>query len=296
MHRVTCYGPHYNGFMVASMTAFGRAGGDLVEWEIRSVNHRYLEMSFRLPEPFRELEGPLRGVVAQRIRRGRLDATLRFAGQASVAPRLNPLAIDKLLGVVNDIRDRVPSTGPLDPVEILRFPGVVQDDPENLADFKVAALDSFVHAIDDLVAHRDSEGANLETLLRERLAALEHTVARVRALAADQAVALRDRLRRRVLELTERVDAERLDQEIALLAQKSDVAEELDRLDIHVAQARGSLDGDEPCGRRLDFLMQELSREANTLAAKSVLPEAAHLGVDLKVLIEQMREQVQNVE
>ena len=282
--------------MVASMTAFGRAHGDLVDWEIRSVNHRYLEISFRLPEPFRDLERPLRELAASRMHRGKVDATLRFAGQAAIAPRLNPTALDGVLAVVEDIRRRVSAAGPVDPVELLRFPGVIQDDVDNLAEFKAAANASFGAAVDDLLEHRASEGANLDHLLRERLQAVEHTAARIRDLVASQAEVLREQLRRRVQGLAERIDADRMDQEIALVVQKADVAEELDRLDIHVGEARRSLSMDGPCGRRLDFLMQELNREANTLAAKSVLPEAARLAVDLKVVIEQMREQAQNVE
>ncbi|MDE0420691.1 MAG: YicC family protein [Gammaproteobacteria bacterium] len=279
------------------MTAFGRAQGDSLDWEIRSVNHRYLEIAFRLPEPFRDLEPELRELAASRIQRGKIDATLRFAaGHAGVAPRLNERALAGLLAAVEDIRRRVPSAGALDPMEILRFPGVVQDDAENLARFKAAAQTSFCVAVDDLVDHRQSEGAKLDRLLRERLAVLEETAASIRDLIARQGDTLRERLQGRVHELAKQVDRDRLEQEIALLAQKADVAEELDRLDIHVAETRRSLDSNAPCGRRLDFLMQELNREANTLAAKSLLPQAAHLAVDLKVVIEQMREQAQNVE
>ena len=151
-------------------------------------------------------------------------------------------------------------------------------------------------AIEDLVDHRNSEGAKLEELLRARLALLEQGAATLRELQAGQGEVLRDRLRGRALELVEQLDGERLEQEIALLVQKADVTEELDRLDVHVGETRVSLDAEEPCGRRLDFLMQELNREANTLAAKSVLPQAVRIAVDLKVTIEQMREQAQNVE
>ena len=286
----------YNGSMVASMTAFGRAQGDLVDWEVRSVNHRFLEISFRLPEPFRDMEPGLRELAASRLRRGKIDATLRFAGQASISPRLNEHALDGLIAAVEDIRRRVPSAGPIDPVEVLRFPGVVRDDEDNLSRFKAAAQRSFGMAIEDLVDHRNSEGAKLEELLRKRLALLEQKAATIRELLADQGEVLRDRLRGRALELVEQLDGERLEQEIALLAQRADVTEELDRLDVHVGETRASLDAEGPCGRRLDFLMQELNREANTLAAKSVLPQAARIAVDLKVTIEQMREQAQNVE
>lgn len=286
----------YNGTMVASMTAFGRAQGDLVDWEIRSVNHRFLEISFRLPEPFRDMEPGLRELAAGRLGRGKIDATLRFAGRASISPRLNEDALDGLIAAVEDIRRRIPSAGSIDPVEVLRFPGVVRDDEDNLSRIKAAAQRSFGVAIDDLVAHRNSEGAKLDALLRERLALLEKGAASIRDLVAGQGEVLRDRMRSRARELLEQLEDDRLEQEIALLVQKADVTEELDRLDIHVAETRRSLDAEGPCGRRLDFLMQELNREANTLAAKSVLPQAARIAVDLKVTIDQMREQAQNVE
>ena len=278
------------------MTAFGRAQGDLVDWEVRSVNHRFLEMSFRLPEPFRDMEPGLRELAAGRLRRGRIDATLRIASQASISPRLNEDALDGLIAAIEDVRRRVPSAGSIDPVEVLRFPGVVRDDEDNLSRFKAAAHRSFGAAIEDLVEHRNSEGAALDGMLRERLALLEQGAACIRELVAGQGAILRDRLRNRVRELAEQLDDGRLEQEIALLVQKADVAEELDRLDVHIAETRGSLDAEGPCGRRLDFLMQELNREANTLAAKSVLPQAVRMAVDLKVTIEQMREQAQNVE
>ena len=278
------------------MTAFGRARGDLVDWEIRSVNHRYLELGFRLPEPFRDLEQPLREMTIGRLHRGKVDATLRFAGQAAITPRLNEETLADLIATMEDVRRRIGGSGTTDTVELLRWPGVLQDDPENLARFKTAALACYATAMDDLVTHRNSEGGNLEALLGDQLAEVERTALAVRDLVADQAESFRDRLRQRALALTTRLDSDRLEQEVALLAQKADVFEELDRLDIHVAEARKSLAGHQPCGRRLDFLMQELNREANTLAAKSVLPQAARLAVDLKVWIDRMREQVQNIE
>jgi len=282
--------------MVASMTAFGRAGTDLVDWEIRSVNHRHLELGFRLPEPFRDLEQALREMTTPRLHRGKVDATLRFAGQATIAPALNEDAFAELLASVDDVRRRLGASGTVDAVELLRWPGVMRDDPDNLARFKEAALTSYSDALDDLIARRNTEGANLAALLRERLKDVEDTAHGVRDLVADQADTIRDKLRQRALELTTRLDVDRLEQEVALLAQKSDVFEELDRLAVHVDEARRSLTEDEPCGRRLDFLMQELNREANTLAAKSVSPRTARLAVDLKVTIDQMREQVQNIE
>lgn len=283
--------------MVASMTAFGRAGGALVGWEIRSVNHRYLELGFRLPDQLRDLERRLRELALRRIRRGKVDATCKLA-TAEITPQVNAKAVEHLLEAVEAIRGQAPSEsiGPVNPLDLMRFPGVLMDLGDDIDALKDSAIKGFVAALDDLVEHRASEGTNLAALLGERLAEVERIVAAVRALLAGQGGYLRDRLLDRVQALTEAVDEGRLEQEVALLVNKADVAEELDRLEIHVGEARTSLAGDEPCGRRLDFLMQELGREANTLAAKSILPDAARLAVDLKVVIEQMREQVQNVE
>ncbi|MCY4014324.1 MAG: YicC family protein [Gammaproteobacteria bacterium] len=279
------------------MTAFGRAGCALVAWEIRSVNHRYLELGFRLPDQLRDLERRLRELALRRIRRGKVDATLRLA-TAEITPEINAKAVEHLLAAVDAIRRQAPSEtiGPVNPLDLMRFPGVLADLGGDIDALKAAAIEGFEAALDDLVEHRASEGANLAALLGERLAEVERIVAAVRALIADHGDYLRDRLLDRVQALTTSVDEDRLEQEVALLVHKADVAEELDRLEIHVGEARTSLAGEEPCGRRLDFLMQELGREANTLAAKSILPDAARLAVDLKVVIEQMREQVQNVE
>ena len=279
------------------MTAFGRAGCALVGWEIRSVNHRYLELGFRLPDQLRDLERRLRELALRRIRRGKVDATCKLA-TAEITPQVNAKAVERLLEAVEAIRSQAPSEsiGPVNPLDLVRFPGVLMDLGDDIDALKDSAIKGFVAALDDLVEHRASEGTNLAALLGERLAEVERIVAAVRALLAGQGGYLRDRLLDRVQALTEAVDEGRLEQEVALLVNKADVAEELDRLEIHVGEARTSLAGDEPCGRRLDFLMQELGREANTLAAKSILPDAARLAVDLKVVIEQMREQVQNVE
>ena len=288
---------HVLNAMVASMTAFGRAGCAQVGWEIRSVNHRYLELGFRLPDQLRDLERRLRELALRRVRRGKVDATLKLA-TAEITPEVNAKAVEHLLDAADAIRRQAPSEsiGPVNPLDLMRFPGVLADLGGDIGALKAAAIEGFEAALDDLVAHRASEGANLAALLGERLADVERIVAAVRVLIADQGDYLRDRLLDRVQALTTSVDEGRLEQEVALLVHKADVAEELDRLEIHVGEARTSINGDEPCGRRLDFLMQELGREANTLAAKSILPDAARLAVDLKVVIEQMREQVQNVE
>ena len=285
----------YNATMVASMTAFGCAGNDLLDWEIRSVNHRYLELGFRLPDALKSLEKPLREHTAGRVRRGKVEATLRVAGAAAPTPRLNLVALGKVLDAVDDVC-RQTSAAQINPLDLMRWPGVLEDDQQDLAELREAALTIYVQAVDDLIAHRTSEGTSIGTLLRTRLEEIERGAAQVRCLVENQGALLQERLHNRTLKLIASVEPARLAQETALLAQKADVAEELDRLAMHIAEARSSLDDDKPCGRRLDFLTQELNRETNTLAAKAALPDVARLAVDLKVAIEQMREQVQNVE
>lgn len=276
------------------MTAFGRSGDGLVEWEIKSVNHRFLELGFRLPEALRDLERPLRDITVARVRRGKVDAILRFAADAP-APVVEPRALEHLLGAVRQVRDALPEVR-VDALAVLRWPGVLRDDDESLARWRQAALAAYRVALGELLRHRCAEGAALGRVLGEQLAAAEDIGRQARALVADHGAQIRDRLRARASELSTRVDAMRLEQEVALLAQRADVTEELDRIDVHLAAARASLNGTEPCGRRLDFLVQELGREANTLAAKAAQPEASRLAVALKVVVERMREQVQNVE
>lgn len=275
------------------MTAFGQASDGWVEWQLRSVNHRYLELAFRLPEQLRRMEPRLRQRAAGRLHRGKVDATLHLHGV--VAPRLNEAALAKLLTAVGEIAARTPLNANADPVALLRWPGLLEDDPEELEQIEATAVACFGAALDDLLRQRQREGAGLRDLIANHLGCAERIGKEIRQLTAQHADAHFARLRDRVRRLAAQLDSSRLEQEAALLAQKADVAEELERLDIHIAAARASLAGKEPCGRRLDFLMQELSREANTLAAKSSLA-AAGLAVDLKVAIEQAREQVQNVE
>lgn len=281
--------------MIASMTAFARAGRGALVWEIRSVNHRYLELVFRLPESLRGLEPSLREAARARLSRGKVDATLRVA-ESGGALELDEVALRDLLGALDELRGQAPTLVEPSLLDALRWPGVLRESETGLVQLRRDASATFDEALAELSARREAEGAQIETLIEERLAAATQTVAKVRELASEQVQAMRDRLARAAEELTVSVAPERLEQELALLLQKADVAEELDRLDLHLAEARAALAANGPCGRRLDFLMQELGREANTLGAKAVLPDAARDAVDLKVAIEQMREQVQNVE
>ena len=284
------------------MTAFGRAGCALAEWEIKSVNHRFLDLTIRLPEALRSIEAPLRQLTQKHVQRGKVDAALRIPGGHGPAQRLNAAALRRVLDAVADIRKHAADAplGAIDPLDLMRQPGVFEEDGQDLERLKDAALATYADAMDDLVAQRRSEGAAIATLLRERLQQADALADEAGATAERHATVVKARLERRLEELggdaAKPLPAERLAQEVALLAQKADVAEELDRLRMHVAEARRSLDGDAPCGRRLEFIAQELNREANTLAAKALLPETARHAVALKVVVEQLREQAQNVE
>lgn len=280
--------------MVASMTAFGRARGD-VEWEIKSVNHRYLELGFRLPEALRDLEPTLREVTAARVHRGKVDATLRLPNENASLPPVPTSGLRDLLAAVAQVRDLAPDAT-LDALDVLRWPGVLATSETALARCREEALAGYRAALDDLLAQRRREGERIRKVLEELLAEVARIGGRVRGLATTQRPALRGRLRGMLCDLPLRVDANRLEQEVALLVARADVTEELDRLDMHLAAACTCVAGEQPCGRRLDFLMQEMGREANTLSAKAPLPEMAGLTVDLKVAVGRLREQVQNVE
>ena len=287
--------------MILSMTAFAKFESTSLSWEIRSVNNRYLEVDFRLPSGFREIEPALRTRLRDALARGKVDVRLWLKKTATQAmPEINREHLLALLGVLQQVRDAAPGLGQADPLEVLRWPGVVGPEAEaEAADeaLKTEARTGFEQALQRLIEHRGVEGSKLDALLREKLVALESMVADIRALALSFAPMVRDRLNGRLRDLkSTRVDSGRLEQEVALLAQKADIAEELDRLDIHAQACRDCLAAGGPQGRRLDFLMQELSREANTLTAKAITAECARRAVDLKVVIDQMREQVQNVE
>ena len=288
--------------MLRSMTAFARIESQhdqgAIQWEIRSVNHRYLDVSVRLPEDLRRLEPKVRERVGARLKRGKVDCTLRAT---SAAAETGGLSVDRDLAtrVVNAahaVAELLPNPAPVSPVDILRWPGIVQapaPDPEQI---ERAVLDRLDHALSDLVGMREREGARMETMIRERLDDLTVEVRRVREILPAIVKAFGERMRARLGELDAALDEGRVEQELALIAQRMDVAEELDRLEAHADEIRVTLERTEPAGRRLDFLMQELNREANTLGSKSAAVTTSRASVDLKVLIEQMREQIQNVE
>lgn len=287
--------------MVHSMTAFARteragAHGTL-SWELRSVNHRYLEPHLRLPESFRDLESAVREALRQNLSRGKVECTLRF-DEANAG---KPLQIDRerttqLVAVAESVASLIRQPAPINPLEVLAWPGVLVADVADPQALNAEALGLFNEALTQLKAGRAREGAELARLLEERLDAMLSEVAALRQLVPQMLAAQRQKILERFRELQAELDPQRLEQELVLLAQKSDVAEELDRLCTHIAEVRRVLNASGAAGRRLDFLMQELNREANTLGSKAFDPRSTQTAVNLKVLIEQMREQVQNIE
>jgi uncharacterized protein (TIGR00255 family) len=288
--------------MVNSMTAFARAQSDQdglsLTWEIRSVNHRFLETQFRLPEQARALEHGLRETLRKHLNRGKVDCTLRLERQAGENTiELNRPLLLQILALVEQLRRDLPEIGSPNAMDLLRWPGIIGNNTSPQDESLVRRVEElFAEALSELTAHRQREGTQLVNLISNRLEEIDKTVKLIKTQTHSISHQLQAKLRTRVEELQAKVEESRFEQEIALLAQRADVAEELDRLSIHVEEARTSLRGPGPHGRRLDFLSQELNREANTIAAKSILAETSKEAVDLKVLIEQIREQVQNIE
>lgn len=267
-------------------------------WELRSVNHRYLEVFVRLPEELRALEPLVRERVNARLGRGKVECTLRcrWAPEQVAALELDQERLAAVLNACREIENRSAEAASPGVMELLRWPGVVREPAPDTGAAQDHALALLAQALDELIETREREGEQIRVLLTTRLDAIAEQVDRARERLPEVRQKIRDKLEARVGELLDRVDSDRLEQELVLLAQKVDVDEELDRLDGHVVETRRVLGRDEPVGRRLDFLMQEFNREANTLGSKSADSETTAVAVELKVLIEQMREQVQNVE
>nr|WP_314494496.1 YicC/YloC family endoribonuclease [uncultured Pseudomonas sp.] len=287
--------------MVHSMTAFARverAGSQgTLTWELRSVNHRYLEPHLRLPEALRDLEGAVREGLRQGLSRGKIECTLRLAEETAG----KPLQVDReraaqLVAAAETVAGLIQQPAPLNPLEVLAWPGVLVADASDPQALNAEALGLFDEALKELLAGRVREGQELARLIGERLDAMSQEVATLRTLVPQMLAAQRQKVLDRFHDMQAELDPQRLEQEMVLLAQKSDVAEELDRLETHVTEVRRVLKSGGAAGRRLDFLMQELNREANTLGSKAFDPRSTQAAVNLKVLIEQMREQVQNIE
>ena len=289
--------------MIRSMTGFARRERQgpwgTLTCELRSVNHRYLELSLRLPDDLRGLENDGRQLLSAALRRGKVDAGLylRGAPAGAAAIEINQALVEQVVaGATAVCTVAGNAAGTVNPLDVLRWPGVIRDSERDITPIVTAAMDLLRETAADLNDARAREGARIRDMLVQRCDALRDSVATVRARLPEVAARIRARVLERVAQLGTAVDAERLEQEIALLAYKMDVEEELDRLGSHIAETLQVVDSKEPAGRRLDFLMQEFNREANTLSSKSQDTETTRAAVDMKVLIEQMREQVQNVE
>lgn len=288
--------------MLHSMTGFARASVEaesgVLTCELRAVNHRYFDVQFRLPEELRGREGDLRQVIGAGVRRGKVDCNVHYRRAAGGAGdiRLNRALVEQLGQRAREIGELLPGAGPLDPLDVLRWPGVVEEpevEADPLYDLAVRAVGEALAALTEM---RASEGHRIAEMLDTRSRELLDLAESVRARLPDVLEAVRTRQKERLDKLSVAADPARLETELALVAQKLDVDEELDRLVSHVSEIRLTIASDDAVGRRLDFLMQELNREANTLGAKSADAETSRAAVDMKVLIEQMREQVQNVE
>lgn len=288
--------------MIRSMTAFARRQvrdvyGELI-WEIRSVNHRYLEMTVCLPEELRVIEPGVRERIGQRLGRGKVECNLRFRPGAATRGeiRVSERMVSQLLDTSQQLLGFLHTSSLPTVTDIMRWPGVLETEEQDFTPVQQMALQALDSALDDLVAAREREGARLAELIHQRLEIMREQVARARERMPWVIDSVRERLRARLAEIAGELDPARLEQEMALLAQRLDVDEEVDRLSTHLDEVERVLGSDEPVGRRLDFLMQELNREANTQGSKSVDVETTAISVEMKVLIEQMREQVQNVE
>jgi len=284
------------------MTAFARCAvqtplGDLT-WELRSVNHRFREVAMRLPEEFRFQEGAFRDAIAEAVGRGRVDGWLRYSPPtaASAEPQIDTGLIGQLAAWAQSVRSILPEAQPLRVGEVLKWPGVMSVPVVDEQALASEAGNLLQKALAQLSDSREREGGALVQMLQERVRAASDAISTLEDLLPEIGAVYRERLEQRLLEMAVQVDPERLEQEVVLLLAKSEVSEEVDRLKMHLQEVEQTLGQNEPIGRRLDFLMQELNREANTLGSKSGHPEQTNASVNLKVLIEQMREQVQNIE
>jgi len=284
------------------MTGFARSEKNIPDgrlvWEIRSVNHRYLDTQFRLPEGFRALEPRLKKLATGYVSRGKIDAMLTVQYAPDHAPQitLNLPFATRLIHCAETLNRQMAESYPINPVDIMRWPGVIQESEGDTTALYSDVLTGFEEAMAELAGYREREGAQIRQMLQQRCDEVTHIVRAVQQRLPAVLDSIRERLTQRIRSVVKNTDQDRLEQELVLIAQKLDVSEELDRLNAHVAEVLDSLDGTGPTGRHLDFLMQEFNREANTLASKSADTGTTQHAIRLKVLVEQMREQIQNVE
>jgi len=284
------------------MTAFNRrelkAEWGTLTWELRSVNHRYLEVAPRLPENLKDLDNPVRELLRKRLSRGKVECTLRLkTNQATLETiHINQPLVRQLMKAVDTIGTLTKDTECFRVAEILAWPGVIETPEADYSEIQKAAIEELDLALNDFIAHREREGSGLKSMIETRLDGILEQVDVARKIMPELLKQQRQRILDRLDEITANPDQDRLEQEMVYIAQKADIDEELDRLTAHIDEVQRALKKGGPCGRRLDFLMQELNREANTLGSKSINASTTRISVELKVLIEQMREQIQNIE
>lgn len=288
--------------MIYSMTGYAALSQELpqgtINLEIKSVNSRYLDIQFRIMDELRGLEPSLRELIGSRLARGKIDCRLGFSAAvtAESLSHVNSGLIDQLLSLNKLVRERAPEAAPLSVAEILRWPGVIASEELSKEALKEAVLALLTRALDDLAASRSREGAKLKDIILDRAAQIDGLVARIKPKTATIVANFQEKLRQKLKDAEVGSDDDRMRQEIVLFAQKIDVDEELERLTAHLTELKRILGKGGGVGKRLDFMMQELNREANTLGSKSVDQEMSQASMDMKVLIDQMREQIQNIE
>ena len=287
--------------MTQSMTAFARKEASYswgsLSWELRAVNHRFLEPQLKIHEALRDIEPIVRDKLRSTLSRGKVECALRFHAEAGTAViEIDQQRVASVVKALEQIKAHSSDLSPIDPLALLHYPGVQKSAGIDTDAVLAAATELLDATLAQFIEARKREGVELAKMIEQRLDAIDQIVAEVRGLMPQILQAQRDNLKQRVEQLGVDLDPERLEQEVVMLAQKADVAEELDRLETHVNEVRRALTQRGPVGRRLDFLMQELNREANTLGSKSIVTSTTACSVELKVLIEQMREQIQNIE
>ena len=287
--------------MPRSMTAFARNTVDFswgsITCELRSVNHRFLEAGFRMPETLRQVEMSLREIARKKLTRGKVDISLQVAlNNDDATVHIDMALAGRTIEIAQTLASELLNPAPISPLDIMRWPGVLTEQSVETENLHGAAIKTFTEAVDQLLEGRQREGDKLAEMIEERLCGIETQVAIVRENLPSILDHQRVRLNEKLENLRAQVDSDRLEQEMVIIANRADVDEELDRLATHISEIRRVLKSQESIGRRLDFLMQELNREANTLGSKSIAGVTTQASVELKVLIEQMREQIQNLE
>ncbi len=288
--------------MIRSMTAYAGNEGDIddltIACELRSVNHRYCDISLKLPDRLRFIEADLRSTIAAKINRGKIECTLSYKKQAKEGQHfiVNFDAVTALLAATDLIEGHMLAPLSFSALDVLAFPGIQQEADADKTHLNEAIIHVVKQTLAQLLEVREREGAQLKVLIEERCIKMQGFIRSASQRMPEVLLLIRNRLKDKITELVAQPDFDRLEQELVILVHKLDITEELDRLDTHITEVLRVLKQKEPVGRRLDFLMQELNREANTLGSKSTDKEMTQIAIELKVLIEQMREQIQNIE